>query len=206
MQIEKYAGGKRMSGFDLGLLRADPAQLREEKISGELIFEGRVLRLEVDQVRLPNGNTSGREVIRHVGAVAILPLTDAGEVIVEEQFRYPHGEIFLEIPAGKLDSADEDPRLAAARELREETGYTAERLIELGEFVPSPAILGERTRLYLAMGLRAGESKLDEDEFLSVRRMPLDTLVDAVLSGRIPDGKTQTAILRVAMMRQRGMI
>lgn len=187
-------------------LIADPAQLREERLTDRVIFDGRIVRLEEDTVRLPDGETAVREVIRHRGAVAVLPLTDTGEVILEEQYRYPHDRILLEIPAGKLESADSDPLTAAVRELREETGLRAERMIPLGEYIPSPAILSERIHLYLALGLSEGETSPDEDEFLVLRRVPLDRLTDWVLAGEVPDGKTQAAVLRVSLMRQRGQI
>lgn len=180
--------------------------LSELRIGGEILFRGKVLDLALDTVVLPNGREATREVVLHRGAVAVLPIFPNGEVLVEEQFRYPHGRILLEIPAGKLDSADEDPLAAAHRELAEETGYRAERMICLGEYIPSPAILSERIRLYIATGLTEGERSLDEDEFLTVRRIPLSDLVDAVLRGEIPDGKTQIAALRAHLMLERHTI
>ena len=174
--------------------------MTEKQISSQLIFDGKVVHLYKDEVELPSGARSGREYIRHIGAVCVLPLTDEGEVVLERQFRYPFGEVLTEIPAGKLDSADEDPAKAALRELREETGAVASELIPLGDYYGSPAILDERIRMYLARGLTFGERELDEDEFLDVFRMPLDKAVEEVLAGRIPDGKTQVAILRVAAM------
>ena len=189
-----------------GLLVTDPAALREEQIGSEPLFRGHVIDLTRDTVRLPNGREATREVVLHRGAVAILPLLPGGEVLVEEQYRYPHDRVFLEIPAGKLDSRDEDPLSAAHRELAEETGYRAGRMLYLGEYIPSPAILSERIHLYLATDLREGEQSLDEDEFLSVRRIPLSDLVDAVLRGEIPDGKTQTAVLRVHLMLEKNLL
>ena len=182
------------------------AALAETRVDGETIFRGRVIDLAVDTVRLPNGKTATREVVLHRGAVAILPLLASGEVLVEEQYRYPHGRVLLEIPAGKLEASDDDPLAAAHRELAEETGYRADRMLCLGEYIPSPAILGERITLYLATGLHEGEQSLDEDELLRVRRLPLDTLVDAVLRGEIPDGKTQVAVLRAHLMLERNLI
>ncbi len=184
----------------------DPACLLERRIDGETVFSGTVLEMTVDRVRLPNGEESRREVARHKGAVAVLPLTVSGDVVIEEQYRYAHDRILFEIPAGKLEITDRDPAEAALRELREETGYRAERLIPLGVYIPSPAILTERIHLYLATGLRQGERELDADEFLTVRHIPLDTLVEMVLAGEIPDGKTQIAVLRAQMMRDRNLI
>ncbi len=188
------------------LLTTPPELLREERIGGATYFEGSILTLRLDTVRLPNGREAKREAVFHRGAVAVLPLLSSGEVLLEEQYRYPHDRVFLEIPAGKLDSADEDPLAAARRELREETGYLAGRMIPLGEFIPSPAILSEKLHLFLALDLTEGERELDEDEFLSVRRMPLSELVSAVLDGLIPDGKTQAAALRASAMLERGLI
>ncbi len=173
--------------------------LIEEKISGEEIFDGIVVHLERDEVRLPNGNSSVREVIRHVGAVCVIPIFENGDVLVERQFRYPHAEVLLEIPAGKLDSKAEDPLDAAKRELYEETGYTAERFTSLGRLYTTPAFVDEVITMYLAEGLHSesGVQHLDADEFLTVERMHIDTLAEMVMRGEIPDAKTQIAVLKV---------
>lgn len=173
--------------------------LREERIDGEKIFDGVVVHLERDNVRLPNGHTSVREVIRHVGAVCVIPVLENGDVIVERQFRYPHARVLLEIPAGKLDSKAEDPLAAAKRELYEETGYTADRYTLLGELYTTPAFVDEVIHMYLAEGLRRADTAqhLDEDEFLVVEKIHIDTLCDMVMRGEIPDAKTQIAVLKV---------
>ena len=177
--------------------------LEERKLRSEAIFDGKVLHVRRDEVMLPNGEEAVREYVHHIGAVAILPLTDEGDVILERQFRYPFGDVLVEIPAGKLDSPEEDPRKAALRELREETGAVAAELTYLGDFYGSPAILDERIRLYLARGLTFTEQQTDEDEFLEVFRMPLAALVEEILAGNLPDGKTQVAALRVwAMLKE----
>ena len=170
--------------------------LEEKMLRSTEIFDGVVVHLYKDEVLLPNGKTSVREHIKHVGAVCILPLTDGGEVVLERQFRYPFHEVITEIPAGKLDSPDEDVREAALRELREETGIVPRELIDLGEYYGSPAILGERIRMFLARGLTLGAQELDEDEFLEVFTLPLDKAVEMVMANEIPDGKTQLAILK----------
>ncbi len=170
--------------------------LEEKMLRSEEIFDGVVVHLYRDEVLLPNGKTSVREHIKHVGAVCILPLTDAGEVVLERQFRYPFHEVITEIPAGKLDSPNEDLREAALRELREETGIIPRELIDLGEYYGSPAILGERIRMFLARGLEFGAQELDADEFLEVFTLPLDKAVEMVMANEIPDGKTQLAILK----------
>ena len=188
------------------LIKTDPDELLETKVEGERLFSGAVFDLEVDRVKLPNGRIATRELIRHKGAVAIVPLFPDGTVAVEEQFRYAVGRIMIEIPAGKLDAPDEDREAAARRELREETGLTAGKLICLGDYFGSPAIVDERITLYLATDLSEGERDLDDDEFLSVKRIPLEELTDAIVRGEITDGKTQAALARVALMRQRGLL
>ncbi len=175
-------------------------KLEEKKLSSEVVFDGKLLNVRRDAVELPNGKPAGREYVHHVGAVAVLPLTDKGEVILERQYRYPFHDILVEIPAGKLDSPEEDPRKAALRELKEETGAVAAELVYLGDFYGSPAILDERVRMYLARGLTFEQQHTDEDEFLEIFRLPLDALVAEVMAGNIPDGKTQVAALRVAAM------
>ena len=172
-------------------------QLEERCLSSELIYDGSVVHLYVDRVQLPDGNSSIREYVKHIGAVAVLPLTDQNEVVCVRQYRYAHRCILTEIPAGKLDSAEEDHVEAALRELREETGATCKSLTHLGLFRSTPAILDEKIDLYLAEGLIFGETDPDEDEFLEVERIPLSDLVEDVMQGKITDGKTQVAILKV---------
>ena len=173
--------------------------LNEVMVASEEIFDGHVVHLYKDTVELPNGKYATREVVRHVGAVAVVPLTDDGKVIVERQFRYPLDCVITEIPAGKLDSKSEDRLSAAKRELQEETGYTAEEWIDLGDYYPAAAYTDERISLYLAKGLKLGERNLDEDEFLNVVAVDLEELVADVLNGTITDGKTQAALLKAYM-------
>ena len=178
----------------------DFENLTEVKTGSEEIFDGIILHVFKDTVELPNGNPATREVIRHVGAVGVIPLTDDNQVIVERQFRYPLNRIITEIPAGKLDSFTEDRLSAAKRELEEETGYTAKEWISLGDYYPAAAYCDERITLYLARGLSLGQRHLDEDEFLNFEAVPLATLVGQVMDGTITDGKTQVAILKVARL------
>ena len=161
--------------------------LQETKLTSQPIFDGDVLHIYKDTVRLPNGKTSTREYTVHHGAVCILPLLENGDVLLERQFRYAMGEVLTEIPAGKLDYIGEDPREAALRELREETGAVASELIPLGPFYPTCAYSTEVIQMFLARGLSFGERDLDEDEFLNVFRLPLRELVEKVLNGEIPD-------------------
>ena len=177
-------------------------ELAESKETSTTLFTGKIVRLEYDEVRLPNGKMATREVIRHRGAVAVVALTDEGEILLERQYRYPHAEVLWEIPAGKLE-AGEDPAEAVKRELQEETGAVAKEWLSLGMFYPSPAILDEKIRLYLARGLTFGKRHLDEDEFLALERVPLARAVEMILRGEIPDGKTQAAVLRVWAMQKK---
>ncbi len=174
--------------------------LNETTLSTVRHFEGRILNLRVDTVQLPNGNTSTREVVEHKGGVCIAALTDERELLFVRQYRHPYGAVLLELPAGKLDSKSENRLSAAVRELREETGATAENIRFLGELYPSPGYCDEILTLYLATGLSFGDADPDEDEFLQVERIPLDKAVDMVLGGEIPDAKTQTLVLKVAAL------
>ena len=175
----------------------------EKKVSSELIFDGRVVHLYEDQVRLPDGELASREYVRHIGAVCVLPLGKDGTVYCVRQYRYPVGEVLTEIPAGKLDSKDEDRAKAAMRELREETGFTCGKLTYLGDLFTSPAILDERISAYLAEDLIPGETDLDEDEFLEPVAIPIGELADMIQAGKIPDAKTQLVTMRVVDLLRR---
>jgi ADP-ribose pyrophosphatase len=169
----------------------------EKTLSSENVFSGRLLNVFNDSIELPDGNVANREYIKHVGAVCVVALTDDNKVIVERQYRYPMHEVTLEIPAGKLDSKNEDPLEAAKRELREETGATADKMTYLGKYYPTPAYSDEVIHMYLAEGLKFGEQSLDDDEFLSTELVSISELADRIVSGEVPDGKTQAAILAV---------
>ena len=178
--------------------------LVEEGVSSEEVFHGKIVHLFKDIVRLPNGKHATREVIRHPGAVAVVPMTEDGNVILVRQYRYPFAQVMLEIPAGKLDPG-EDPLDCATRELTEETGYAAAEIVSLGVFYPSVAILDEKIHLYLARGLTFCATNPDDDEFLHVEQRPLKEMVEAVMRGEVPDGKTQTAILKAYLRRADGI-
>jgi ADP-ribose pyrophosphatase len=177
---------------------SEQTRLSEKKISSEEIFDGLILHVVRDTVELSNGNSTIREVIRHIGAVCVIPVTESNEVIVERQYRYPLNRVILEIPAGKLDSPDEDRLSAIKRELMEETGFTADEWTNIGDFHPAPAYSDEYITMYMAKGLHKGERHLDADEFLDVYSVPLKDLVEDVMSGRISDAKTQVCILKAA--------
>ena len=179
---------------------AENSRLREIRTGSEEIFNGVILHVQRDTVRLPNGSEAIREVIRHIGAVCVIPVLENGDVVMERQYRYPLDRVILEIPAGKLDAADEDRFSAIQRELREETGYTADEWTVLGDFHPAPAYSDEFITMYMARGLRKGDRHLDEDEFLDVYTVPLKDLVEDVMAGRISDAKTQVCILKAARL------
>ncbi len=170
----------------------------EKKIKSELKYDGYVIKVYLDTVELENGAVATRDVARHKGAACIAPLTDNRELIFVKQYRYPIERELLELPAGKLDHIGEDPFECAKRELKEETGCSADEIIYMGDFISTAGFSDENIRLYLAKGLHFGELELDEDEFLDVIKIPLDKAVEMVMSGEIIDGKTQALVLKVA--------
>lgn len=173
------------------------SELIETKISSEEIFVGVAIHLFRDIVGLPNGKQAVREIIRHPGAVCVLPITDQGEVVFVRQFRYAFNTVTLEAPAGKLEKGEQsDVAAAALRELSEETGLSAAELIPLGDMYTTPALIDEVIHLFLARGLSEGEQHTDEDEFIDVCRLPLSKAVELVMAGQIPDSKTQTILLK----------
>ena len=173
-------------------------QLKEVPVDSQLIRAGKILDMKVDRVRVYNGSLATRELVRHLGAVCIAPVTEDGQIILERQYRYPVDRVLTELPAGKLDFKDEDPLEAAKRELREETGFRAAEWIFLGDFYPAAAYSDEHIRMYLARRLSQGERDLDPDENINVFTLPLEEAVDAVMRAEIPDAKTQLAILKAA--------
>ena len=173
-------------------------RLHEKVVSREDVFDGRILHVLKDDIELPNGHRSVREVIAHVAAVCVVPVDAKGNVVLERQYRYPIDAVITEIPAGKLDGDGEDSLEGAKRELREETGLTADSWTDLGLFVPAAAYCAETIRMYLAQDLHQGAQQLDDDEFLDVFRLPLKDAVQMVMDGRVPDAKTQAALLKAA--------
>ena len=183
----------------------DIKNFEEKQISSELIFDGKVVHLYCDKIELPNGKEGIREYVKHIGAVCVLPITKEGDVILVRQYRYAIGRMLLEIPAGKLDSKDEDPEDAVRRELREETGAISGKLTYMGKYFSSPAILDECIHMYLAEELEFGETDPDDDEFLEIVKMPLTELVEMIDRGEIIDGKTQALVMRaIYMLGNRG--
>ena len=169
--------------------------LTEKTLSREDKFQGRILSVHVDEVLLPNGNTSTREVVDHVDGVAVLALDDRNNVLTVTQYRYVFGKTLLELPAGKLDPG-EDPLTGALRELKEETGAVPDVFLPLGRIIPAPGCYGEVLHLFLARGLRMEDQHLDPDEFLNVERIPCEEMVHRCLTGEIEDAKTVAAVLK----------
>ena len=174
-------------------------ELTEKTLSSEKIFDGVILHIRRDQVELPGGGRSVREVVDHPGGVCVLALDDQNQALLVSQYRYPYEKVLREIPAGKLEYG-EDPAAAAIRELQEETGAVAGDFRSLGELYPSPGYCGEIIRMYLARKLTFGEASLDEGEFLNVERMDFARLVELVLSGEIRDAKTIAAALKTKLL------
>ena len=175
--------------------------LKETMISSQTIFEGKIIKVTLDQARLPDGTLASREVVYHPGGVAVLALDDDNTVYLVKQYRYPIQQLLLELPAGKLDhGAEEDRLLGAQRELSEETGLEAAEWTYLGYTLASPGFCDEALHMYLARGLSRKEQHLDEDEFLDVVTMPFGQLVEQVMDGTITDGKTVSATLKVKVL------
>lgn len=170
-------------------------RLEEKTIKTEKIYDGRVISLQVEDVELPNGKTSKREIIKHPGAVAILPITDEGKIVMVEQYRKALERTLVEIPAGKLERG-EDPKHCAQRELEEETGYVCEKLDWLISFYTSPGFADEIVHLYVATGLTKKENaaSLDEDEFVNLLEISLSEAKQYIEEQKIYDAKTAFAV------------
>ena len=175
--------------------------LSEKMVSSRTIFEGKIIKVTLDQAQLPDGTLAAREVVYHPGGVAVLALDEDNTVYLVNQYRYPIQRLLLELPAGKLDhGAEEDRLLGAQRELSEETGLEAAEWTYLGYTLASPGFCDEALHMYLARGLTRKRQHLDEDEFLDVVTMPFGQLVEQVMDGTITDGKTVSTTLKVKVL------
>ena len=179
--------------------------LTEKTINRKDIFNGNVINVHVDDVELLNGKLATREVVEHRGGVCIAALTDKNELLFVKQYRYPYSEVVFELPAGKLEGSF-DPLENGKRELAEETGAYAEDYIYMGKLYPSPGYTGEIIYLYFCKVLGFSGTNPDEDEFLEVSRVPLSEAVNMVLENKIYDAKTQVLILKVASLKDKGII
>lgn len=167
----------------------------EKTIDTKRIYDGRILNLRVDQVELPDGHVSSREIVEHHGGVGVIPVTENKEVFMVTQYRLAAQTMMLEIPAGKLEQG-EDPLECGKRELIEETGYRGSEFIPLGAYYATPGYCQEKLTLYLARGLEWQGQHLDEGEFLNVQKFTLDELYEMVMRNEIHDCKTAIAILK----------
>lgn len=170
------------------------AHLREDKVSSQQVFAGKLLEVRCDHVRLPNGDTATREYIVHPGAVMIVPLLDDGRLVIERQYRYPLARVMIEFPAGKLEPGE--PVLGCAiRELAEETGYRAAEWARAGVLHNAIAYSNESIEVWFARGLTPGVRGLDPGEFLDVQAATPHELLDMASSGQLTDAKTLIGLL-----------
>lgn len=163
--------------------------LQEKRVDSKLIFKGKILTLKYDTVVLPNGAESTREIIEHPGAVAVVPIANDGRIVLVRQYRYPIGQVMLEIPAGKLDQG-EQPDACARRELAEETGYIAEELTKMTSIYTTPGFTDEIIHIYVAKNLTMTEQHPDEDEFINVELFTKSQLKEMIANGTICDAKS----------------
>lgn len=169
-------------------------ELREETIESVEVFSGRLVKLRVDRVRLPNGRETTREIVVHRGAVAVVPMLDGDRVVMVRQFRQAAGEVLMEIPAGTLEP-DEDPVACAQRELQEEIGYRADEMTLMFKSYLAPGYSSEMLHTFIARGLSKASAVHDPDEFIEVAEVPLHHAVEMIRSGEIKDAKTICGVL-----------
>ena len=187
----------------MAMIDNDDKNLVEKKISSEKIFDGVLLHVRRDEVELPNGHNSVREWIEHPGASSVIPLLPDNQIILVKQYRYPVGQVTLEVPAGKLDHKDEDPLICAERELSEETGYTAGKIWKLTTIATTVGFTNELIHLYAATDLKAGKQHPDDDEFINTVKIPLTAALQLVETGKIVDAKSIISILMLAKQLDR---
>ncbi len=175
-------------------------RLEERTVRKNYIYRGKIVNLRCDDAQLPDGRPCRREVVEHPGGAAVLCVRD-GKVALVKQFRYAYGEAIYEIPAGKLNEG-EDARLAAARELEEETGLIAQTLVLRFVLYPTPGYTNEKIYIYEALGVSEGAQHLDEGEFLNVEYVPVKTVLSWIEKGELHDAKTIVALQQYALGRQ----
>lgn len=175
--------------------------LHEDFVSSTTVFEGKFLKIDVDKVVLPNGREATRELVHHPGAVAVLPVMEDGTIVFVKQYRYPLDTVLYEIPAGKLEP-NEDPLICALRELSEETGYSAAKLVKLTTIATTPGFTDEIIHIFLAEGLTKHEQHTDEDEFIEVALISQEEARRMVLEGAVFDAKTLSALYMYFLQKQ----
>ena len=180
-------------------------ELTEKTLNSKVMFEGRILKMMVDDVELPDGTTSFREIVGHPGGVCVAPIDDDNNLYFVKQYRYPYHEIVLELPAGKLEKGM-SPLENGKRELKEEVGAEGYSFISLGQVYPSPGYTQEIIHLYACKIKNIGNQQLDQGEFLNVEKIHIDKAVEMVLNNQLPDSKTQIAILKLSMLLKSGKI
>ena len=173
--------------------------LSEKTLNSEQVYDGRIFKIKKDMVELENGKTADREVVCHSGGVCVVPMTADNNVLLVKQFRYPFLEATVEVPAGKINYG-EDHEECGRRELLEETGMTAGEFTYLGCLYPTPAYDTETIHMYLARNLEQHNQHLDDDEFLDVLKVPFDEAVKMIMENKLPDAKTQIALLRTKVL------
>lgn len=171
----------------------------QKAISHQQVYRGRVVKLDLVTVELPNGEIVMREIVTHPGAVALVALDDENQVLLVRQFRSASGRVMLEIPAGTLE-LDETPIVCAERELQEETGYKPQKLEPMGGIFVAPGYTTEYIHLFLARDLIESRLEMDSDEFIEVVKLPFKDVLTKIDAGEIEDAKTITALLRVARL------
>ena len=180
-------------------------QLTEKTLSSKDIFNGKILHVIHDEVELEDGSRALREVVRHPGGVCVAAINDDNNMLFVRQFRYPYGEVVLELPAGKLEKGS-TPLENGKRELLEETGAVGYSYVSLGQVYPSPGYTDEISHLYACRVKAVGDAMPDEGEFLNVEKIPVIKAAEMVLNNRVFDAKTQIAVLKAAALWQGGKL
>lgn len=175
----------------------------EKTLKENIIYEGKIITLHVDDVELPDGSRSIREIVEHSGGVCVAAMTEGKELYFVRQYRYPYKRVLLELPAGKLEKG-ENPLKAGIRELEEECGVVADEVISVGTVYPTVAYCSEIIYLFAAKGLKSTGQHLDDGEFLDVEKIPLDKAVEMVMNGDISDSKTVALVLKLDKLVKEG--
>lgn len=176
-----------------------------KRINRKIIYEGKIFTVAEDTIRFPDGKEAKWDVLLHSGATAVVPIDNEGNIILVEQYRCIEDGNILEIPAGKLEKG-EDPIICAARELEEETGYKAKRLIPVCKIYSAVGFSDEAIRIYAAVGLEPGKQNLDEDEYVEIKKFSIQEIIDMIFQGKIKDSKTIAAVFAVKEMLENGKI